>query len=80
MSLHSGQGWVAEAIAAQEEHIKRSHSCTGRPCLPHRFVERAGWRECESCGVTASNADYEKKRTAVRSQHDAPSPREGGAS
>lgn len=77
MSLHSGQGWVAEAIAAQEEHIKRS----GRPCLPHRFVDRAGWRECESCGVTASSADYEKKRTAVRSQHDAPpSAREGGAS
>jgi hypothetical protein len=59
---YSGQEWIADAIAGQEEHIKRSHSCMGQLGLPHRFVDRDDWRECERCGVTETSKDHEKRK------------------
>lgn len=56
---------IAEAIAAQEEHIKRETSCLGRLYVSHRWVAGAGaWQECERCGVTKSTRDYDAKLAA----------------
>lgn len=74
-NTHPGPTWIAEALAAQEEHIKRSRSCMGRVGRPHVFRDfgrpaSAGapasrWRECAACGVTEASNDYAVKVTVA---------------
>lgn len=73
---------VAEAIAQQEEHIKRSTSCTGinnshagsRPGLNHSwdtFSAAPGgptFQACWRCRATKTDADYQVKRAASGGQ------------
>ncbi len=54
---------VAEAVAAQREHEKRSQSCQrviGRSHTYRSFgrLPREVWRECTACGVTETHTDY----------------------
>jgi ribosomal protein L37AE/L43A len=55
--------WVAEAIAEQEEHIKRSTSCQGQVGRAHHFehVPSGLWIECTTCAVTLTRGDYATK-------------------
>lgn len=65
--------WVPEAIAEQEEHIKRSRPCGGPEGRPHAFrafgrpspdgtiLNARMWRACFNCGVTETPADYATK-------------------
>jgi hypothetical protein len=58
--------WVAEAIAEQEEYIKRSGSCKGVIGLPHdwdRFAAEPGvyYSACTRCRVTKTRDDYATK-------------------
>jgi hypothetical protein len=59
---------VAEAIASQEEHIKRTKSCQGVIGQAHHFRTFGGptsanptWQECFICHVTKSALDYQRK-------------------
>ena len=63
---YSGQEWIAEALALQEEHLKRIRGCEGRP-VKHRYETHrhagstrgdAMWQACAVCKVTASEADW----------------------
>lgn len=58
--------WVPEAIAEQEEYIKRVHSCNGVLGLSHsweRFAAAPGvyYQACWRCQVTKTGEDYERK-------------------
>ena len=65
--------WVADALAEQEEYLKRQRSCSDVPGKPHAFrphgrpspdgsiANAALWSQCVACGVTASGADYARK-------------------
>lgn len=58
--------WVTEAIASQEEYIKRIHSCSGVVGLPHawdRFAAAPGvyYSACTRCRVTETQQDYKRK-------------------
>lgn len=58
---------IKDAIAAQEEHIKRVTSCQGRLYVSHQWQWGAGggsWEECVRCGVTKSPRDYDFKLRA----------------
>lgn len=69
--------WVPEAIASQEEYIRRISSCGGVIGKGHRFETFRGpdsklpvpdevtWRECTGCGVTETREDYERKLAAI---------------
>lgn len=62
----SADNWVAEAIAEQEEHIKRVTSCKGVVGMAHSFdtfsmgPSKAKVRKCWRCGVTETPEDYAK--------------------
>ena len=70
--------WVAEAIASQEEHIRRVRSCTGinnshadaSPGLSHSwdtFATAPGgpkYQACWRCRVTRTREDYAIKQAA----------------
>lgn len=54
---------VTDAIAAQEEHLKRSRACLdtlGRAHSFDRFAAAPGafYRACTTCLVTETHADY----------------------
>lgn len=58
--------WVPEAIAEQEEYIKRVHSCMGVLGTPHvwdRFAAEPGvyYSACTRCRVTETPEDYARK-------------------
>lgn len=71
--------WVPEAIAQQEEYLKRRRGCNGVSLVSHAFRDfgKPGpdgtianalmWRACIVCGVTETNEDYETKLKAGRS-------------
>lgn len=62
---------IREAIAAQEEHIKRVTSCGGQLYTSHRWVAGEGaWQECARCGVTKTPQDYDAKIAAYFDEHD----------
>lgn len=69
--------WVREAIAEQEEHIKRWRSCMdtlGRSHTYHTVTSPAPsgraqegevtYRACAGCGVTETRDDYQTHRRA----------------
>lgn len=68
--------WVADAIAEQEEYIRRFRSCEDVPCKAHRYETFRGpdsklpvpdevtWRECVACSVTETREDYARKLQA----------------
>lgn len=68
--------WVPEAIAEQEEYIRRFKSCGGVLGKPHRFETFRGpdsklpvpdevtWRQCINCDVTETREDYARKVAA----------------
>ncbi len=66
------ENWVAEAIASQEEHIRRSTSCLGQIGRAHVYREHGhlgtpnSWQECLTCGTTKTLTDYETKTSATR--------------
>lgn len=72
--------WVREAIAQQEEHLKRSRSCTeilgrahtyrdfGQPDPDGTIAFTHTWRECLVCGVTETDTDYQSRRNATAPQ------------
>lgn len=58
--------WVTEAIAEQEEYIKRIHSCLEQTGLAHIFEQFAAapgvyYRACTRCRVTETREDYATK-------------------
>lgn len=58
--------WVAEAIAEQEEYIRRIGSCSGVTGTPHawdRFAAGPGvyYTACTRCRVTKTREDYARK-------------------
>jgi len=62
--------WVPEAVAQQEEHIRRQSSCEGRLYVSHSwdtFSPRPGVfiQACWRCKVTRTDADYQTKLRAV---------------
>lgn len=62
---------IKEAIASQEEHIKRVTTCQGKPFYAHNWAPGAGaWIECARCGVTKTPADYAIK-SSLRAQWNA---------
>ena len=70
------KSWIADAVASQEEHIKRVQSCGGVIGTPHQFATFRGpdsalpvpnettWRQCRGCDVTETREDYERKQAA----------------
>jgi hypothetical protein len=62
--------WVKEAIASQEEHIKRQKSCQSVIGKAHSFrphgnpKSKSAWSECIVCGVTETVDDYATKTQA----------------
>jgi hypothetical protein len=65
------EGETRAAIAAQEEHIRRSTSCRGVLGSSHAFRvfgmpgTDSAWSQCIACDVTETPADYAVK-TATR--------------
>lgn len=69
--------WVPEAIAQQEEHIKRNTSCQGALGRPHSYrtfgvpsldgtiAGSATYQACIVCGVTETEADYRARLAAL---------------
>jgi hypothetical protein len=62
--------WVPEAVAEQEEHLKRARPCQDTQEHAYRDFGRPGrggiiraalWRECLTCGVTETPEDYRKR-------------------
>lgn len=58
--------WVRDAIAQQEEYLKRRRPCMGIPLRQH-FYEEVGddprlphgaYRACSNCGVTETDEGY----------------------
>jgi len=80
----SGTGpetWVREAIAEQEEYIKRISSCVGQLGRSHEWgtvwndePERAAarWQECVTCGVTKTREDYARRGGSETGSSGAP--------
>lgn len=65
--INAGQEWIAEAIAEQEEHIKRTQSCQDRRGQAHSYDQFSATpgkhhRQCWRCGVTETAEDYAIKR------------------
>lgn len=72
------QNEIAEAVASQEEYIKRWKSCGEVVGRAHKFKTFRGpdsqlpvpgeatWRQCVACDVTETREDYEKKLAATR--------------
>lgn len=65
--------WVPEAIAEQEEYIKRVHSCSGQLGLPHawdRFAAAPGvyYSACWRCRVAETPEDYARKHGPLEAQ------------
>lgn len=64
MSAAEG-GWVSEAIAQQEEYLKRRRACQDIPLRPHSFDQFSvapgapTYRACFRCKVTETDADYQ---------------------
>lgn len=62
------QDELRAAIAAQEEHIKRSTSCSGTVGRAHDFRPHgsppATWSACVVCGLTETPQDYQVKIAA----------------
>lgn len=70
------KSWIADAVASQEEHIKRWNSCGDVVGKSHDFQTFHGpdssvpvpgevtWRQCTACDVTESRDDYERKMGA----------------
>lgn len=65
------QDELKQAIAAQEEYIKREQSCRGEVGRAHAFrpfgkpTHRSHmWSQCIACDVTETGGDYEIKRKA----------------
>jgi hypothetical protein len=62
------EGWVSDAIASQEEHIKRVSSCTGVVGVYHRWAmfdnPKTGksYEACSRCSVSATPDDYAIKQ------------------
>lgn len=61
------ESWVAEAIAEQEEHIRRVTSCSGQVGRSHAFRPhgdpadpRLVVSRCVVCGVTATRDDWQR--------------------
>jgi hypothetical protein len=58
---------IRDAIASQEEHIKRSRSCRGVIGVSHQWATHGNPRTgeafeaCIVCNVTKSLQDYEKR-------------------
>lgn len=71
--------WVPEAIAEQEEYIRRISGCKGVSCAPHKFAPmryQGGelpvphehvWSACVHCEVTETREDYARKLAAQTS-------------
>lgn len=72
--IYVGQAWVAEAIAQQEEHLRRVRCCSGsreksEPVigLAHswdQFSPAPGaspYQACWRCGVTRTLEDWERR-------------------
>jgi hypothetical protein len=62
--------WVRDAIAEQEEHIKRWRSCMDTLGRAHAYREvtasgSATYRACAVCGVTETREDYAAKINAT---------------
>ena len=61
--------WVREAIASQEEHIKRSRPCRGVVGTPHFWSEhmnartKVSFEACTVCGVTRTPEGYAARLT-----------------
>lgn len=68
---------IREAIAQQEEHLKRSKSCREVPGTAHSFstfgapstdrtiASSAMWQACIVCGVTETDDDYQIRLAAT---------------
>lgn len=61
--------WVREAIAEQEEHIKRWRSCMDTLGRSHAYTTVTpdseglkAYRACRVCGVTQTREDYARMR------------------
>ena len=58
------ENWIREAIAEQEEHIRRSTSCRGVIGVSHKWGTStnsqtgATYEACTVCGVTRTSEDY----------------------
>lgn len=72
--VYTGQTWIAEAIAQQEEHLRRSRSCSGSPTrtdpvvgMSHswdRYSPAPGhetYQACWRCRVTRTDEDWQRK-------------------
>lgn len=66
--------WVPQAIAEQEEYIRRIHSCMEQTGRAHTWATvwsdepelAAGrWQACATCGVTKTTEDYEAKLSSL---------------
>lgn len=77
--------WVREAIAEQEEHIKRWRSCMDTLGRSHTYRDvthtpppddtsglAVTYRACTVCGVTETRADYAIKQQALPRAHRQP--------
>lgn len=58
--------WVTEAIASQEEYLKRMRSCRGQVGAAHHFrphgipsAPSVVISRCVVCGVTETTADWQ---------------------
>lgn len=58
------ESWVAQAVAQQEEHLRRQRPCevTSGPHSWDYFARRpkVRIRACWRCGVTATDEDYQR--------------------
>lgn len=73
--INTGQEWIHEAVAEQEEYIKRIRSCQdvvgrghvfrtfGRPTADGTIPGAKMWSGCIVCGVTETAADFAIKRS-----------------
>lgn len=62
-----GEDWIREALAEQEEHIKRVSSCLDVVGRSHDYrvmgtVGEVSWQACSACGVTRTQDDFETRR------------------
>jgi hypothetical protein len=65
----STTGWegnpIKEAVAEQEEYIKRQGSCRGQLGRSHdwwKVPAKQPWIECRACSVTQTRDDYKIKK------------------
>lgn len=74
--------WVPEAIAQQEEYLKRMASCGDVPFREHAFREFGVpgpdhtirrehlYEACIICGVTRTDADYQRRLAGIAAYAD----------